>query len=224
MTSAARPTFLPALGGHSLKDTAAGPVSYKSAKELPSHTKLKFRLDGQSNIAEMSQKDLKAILLLKEKEYTEKLKSIPFLISATVTKEIKLDSTIATLDADDSDHSLSSDGSNDSDDSENDDDDTAALLLELEKIKKERQEEKERLEKEQAEIEARRKEELAMSGNPLLSASAVQEGTSFVKRRWDDDVIFKNQARGVTDNPKKRFINDMLRSDFHRKFMDKYVK
>ena len=45
-----------------------------------------------------------------------------------------------------------------------------------------------------------------------------------VKRRWDDDVIFKNQARGMSDKPKKRFINDTLRSDFHRKFMNKYVQ
>jgi protein CWC15 len=41
-----------------------------------------------------------------------------------------------------------------------------------------------------------------------------------MKRRWDDDVVFKNQARGTDDkNKKKEFINDMLRSDFHKKFM-----
>ena len=41
-----------------------------------------------------------------------------------------------------------------------------------------------------------------------------------MKRRWDDDVVFKNQARGTEDkNKKKEFINDMLRSDFHKKFM-----
>ena len=46
-----------------------------------------------------------------------------------------------------------------------------------------------------------------------------------VKRRWDDDVVFKNQARGTEERGKeKRFVNDLLRSDFHRKFMDKYVR
>lgn len=41
-----------------------------------------------------------------------------------------------------------------------------------------------------------------------------------VRRRWDDDVIFKNQARGTDDrNKKKEFVNDLLRSDFHKKFM-----
>jgi hypothetical protein len=41
-----------------------------------------------------------------------------------------------------------------------------------------------------------------------------------MKRRWDDDVVFKNQARGTEERGKKKeFINDMLRSDFHKKFM-----
>ena len=41
--------------------------------------------------------------------------------------------------------------------------------------------------------------------------------------RWDDDVVFKNQAR----EPKKearRFINDTVRNDFHRKLLSKYIK
>ena len=46
-----------------------------------------------------------------------------------------------------------------------------------------------------------------------------------VKRRWDDDVVFKNCAKGVDDQKKdKRFVNDTLRSEFHKKFMEKYIK
>lgn len=41
--------------------------------------------------------------------------------------------------------------------------------------------------------------------------------------RWDDDVVFKNQARGEAKAP-KRFINDTIRNDFHRKFLHKYMK
>uniref|UniRef100_A0A8D0AP49 CWC15 spliceosome associated protein homolog n=1 Tax=Sander lucioperca TaxID=283035 RepID=A0A8D0AP49_SANLU len=42
---------------------------------------------------------------------------------------------------------------------------------------------------------------------------------------WDDDVVFKNCAKGVDEARKeKRFINDTLRSEFHKKFMEKYVK
>lgn len=52
-------------------------------------------------------------------------------------------------------------------------------------------------------------------GNPLLNPRDFT-----IKRRWDDDVVFKNQARGTEDRGKKKeFINDMLRSDFHKKFM-----
>lgn len=37
--------------------------------------------------------------------------------------------------------------------------------------------------------------------------------------------MFKNCAKGVDDARKeKRFVNDTLRSEFHKKFMEKYVK
>ena len=44
-----------------------------------------------------------------------------------------------------------------------------------------------------------------------------------MKKKWNDDVVFKNQAR---DEPalKKRYINDTVRNDFHRKFMHRYIK
>ncbi|KAG0374649.1 hypothetical protein BGX24_010126 [Mortierella sp. AD032] len=134
------------------------------------------------------------------------------------------------LDKDDSDDSDASKDSDDSDsDSDSDDeDDTAELLRELEKIKRERAEEKERQERIQREEEERAREAQAATGNPLLEMpEAAQSGAPkdfSVKRRWDEDVIFKNQARGMDDKPKKRFINDTLRSDFHRKFMSKYVQ
>ncbi|CAL5392439.1 unnamed protein product [Camellia sinensis] len=41
--------------------------------------------------------------------------------------------------------------------------------------------------------------------------------------RWDDDVVFKNQARGESKAP-KRFINDTIKNDFHWKFLHKYMK
>ena len=47
----------------------------------------------------------------------------------------------------------------------------------------------------------------------------------FSSFRWDDDVVFKNCAKGVDDQKKdKRFVNDTLRSEFHKKFMEKYIK
>ena len=44
-----------------------------------------------------------------------------------------------------------------------------------------------------------------------------------IKRRWNDDVVFRNQARDEPEH-KKRFINDTIRSDFHRSFIKKFMK
>jgi protein CWC15 len=35
--------------------------------------------------------------------------------------------------------------------------------------------------------------------------------------------VFKNQTRGEPER-KKRFVNDTIRSDFHRRFLNKYIK
>ena len=82
-----------------------------------------------------------------------------------------------------------------------------------------------------------------LKGNPLIQEKA--QGDYKVKRRyfcvhylknkftlqiifyfrWDDDVVFKNCAKGEEERLKgKGYINDTLRSEFHKKFMDKYVK
>ncbi|PUU72655.1 Pre-mRNA-splicing factor Cwf15/Cwc15 [Tuber borchii] len=125
------------------------------------------------------------------------------------------------IDAD-SDGGSDSDSSEEDSDDEDEEDETAELLRELEKIKKERAEQREREERERAVEEQEKKEYDIARGNPLLNPSA----TDFkLKRRWDDDVIFKNQARGTDDkNKRKEFVNDLLRSDFHKRFMNKYVR
>ncbi|KZS88199.1 Cwf15/Cwc15 cell cycle control protein [Sistotremastrum niveocremeum HHB9708] len=123
----------------------------------------------------------------------------------------------------------------DDDDDDDDEDDTAELLRELEKIKRERAEEKARQDRENAEKSQQEREEEIASGNPLLNLAAalgqstgpVGTGTAStfaVKRRWDDDLIFKNQAQGTSDKPKGQFVNDLLRTEFHRKFMAKFIK
>jgi protein CWC15 len=49
------------------------------------------------------------------------------------------------------------------------------------------------------------------------------QANSKMKRRWNDDVVFKNQARNEPE-VKKRFINDTIRNDFHRRFLNKYIQ
>ena len=104
------------------------------------------------------------------------------------------------------------------DDSSDDEDETAALMQELERIKKEREEAAAKKEAEsKARSDAERKDAM-LRGNPLLG-----DGGFGVKRRWDDDVVFRNQAR-TEPAQKKAFINDTIRNDFHKKFINKYVK
>ncbi|KAG6924065.1 CWC15 spliceosome associated protein -like protein, partial [Chelydra serpentina] len=82
-------------------------------------------------------------------------------------------------------------------------------------------------EQEQKAEEERIRMENILSGNPLLNLTGpVQPQANFkVKRRWDDDVVFKNCAKGIDEMKKdKRFVNDTLRSEFHKKFMEKYIK
>ncbi|KAL0080198.1 Pre-mRNA-splicing factor Cwf15/Cwc15 [Phycomyces blakesleeanus] len=237
MTTAARPTFDPARG----KDNKAPSFQYGN-RDLASHTKLKFRQPGQGGADEIGDREaLKYELFQAEREYYEtKEKDGPAsmggrLIGSNQDEEdpesrrqrlILEAEKAAALDKDDDDGGTDSDSSSDDDDDDDDDDDednTAELMETLQRIRKERAEEKERQEREKLEAEDAQKEEEAMTGNPLLHIGNEKRDFS-VKRRWDDDVIFKNQARGVEEKQKKRFINDMLRSDFHRRFLTKYIR
>jgi protein CWC15 len=86
--------------------------------------------------------------------------------------------------------------------SDDEEDEAAELMRELEKIKKERQEQKEKEERERAAEEEEQREVDIARGNPLLNTQDFN-----LKRRWDDDVVFKNQARGTEDKRGKEFVN-----------------
>lgn len=144
------------------------------------------------------------------------------------TEPINLDADEVLPDSDDEKSEKNSDedsDDSDDDDDEDDDDDTEALMAELNKIKKERAAEQAKQEAERNAREEKIRVENILKGNPLLSKPGTSgAGTSDfkVKRRWDDDVVFKNCAK-MDDGKKKEFINDTLRSEFHKKFMNRYV-
>ena len=130
---------------------------------------------------------------------------------------------------DDSDETGESEEGNNSNDSESDDDsssdddedDELELLRELEKIKKEREEARAL---QQAEEDAQ-KDASVVSANPLLNPSGgASTGSGSIKRRWDDDVVFRNQTAGEDNKARKRFVNDTVRNDFHRRFLKKYIQ
>jgi len=105
-----------------------------------------------------------------------------------------------------------------SDDSDNEEDETAKLFQEYERIKNEKKKrnknEKNREKEEELNREA---EDEIMRSNPLIEGS----GYSLAKR-WYEDSVFKNQAK-TEPKQKKRFINDTVRSDFHKRFLSKYI-
>ena len=126
----------------------------------------------------------------------------------------------STLDADDESSDSSSDSSSSSDDS---DDETAELMRELARIKQEREQEAARLEQERLERDARENEDAVLRSNPLMNASGAPSESAAIKRKWFDETVFKNQAK-PDEKKSKRFINDTIRNDFHRMFLDKYIK
>lgn len=146
------------------------------------------------------------------------------------------------LDAPDEDN----DDDDDDDDSDEEDDDEALLQAELAKIRAEREEKKQQQEAKEAAIEMQAAEQAAMIGNPLLnfhhhnnnnndSASVVSgmthttaatsaSGGGRLKRRWNDDIVFRNQAKTEPKQQSKRFINDTVRNDFHKRFLNKFMR
>ncbi|CAI9088174.1 OLC1v1022430C3 [Oldenlandia corymbosa var. corymbosa] len=221
MTTAARPTWAPAKGGNEQGGTRIfGPSQKYSSRDIAAHTTLKPRREGQDTQDEIQKRNLRDELEVRERRH----------FSSKDDKDRRKGSHHLLLDGprrpneeritrnDDDDDDLDPKSSDESEDDDDDDDDEA-LLAALEQIRKEKAEEKLRKERQMQEEELKAKEAELLKGNPLLN-----NPTSFnVKRRWDDDVVFKNQARGEAKAP-KRFINDTIRNDFHRKFLQKYMK
>jgi len=119
---------------------------------------------------------------------------------------------------------LDSDSDDDSDSDSDDEDEEAALQAELAKIRAERESVKAKEEAEQAAYEQEHLEEAALVGNPLLHSGGDDTlATGKQKRRWNEDVVFRNQAKGEPE-VKKRFINDTIRNDFHKRFLNKFIK
>ncbi|CAE1288621.1 CWC15 [Acanthosepion pharaonis] len=213
MTTAARPTFEPARGGRGKGENDLSALSKQySSRDLPSHNKLKYRQEGQGAAEELRGRDFRKDLEDRERAVREKKDRNRE--SSGSSKRPRLEPA-SNLDAD-----YPVDDEDDESDSD-DDDDTMELMAELQKIKKERVAEAAKIEAERKVEEERIRKENILKGNPLLN----QEKVDFkVKRRWDDDVVFKNCAKGGDDKNSRGFINDTLRSEFHKKFMEKYVK
>ncbi|CAN6646278.1 hypothetical protein TRVA0_021S01904 [Trichomonascus vanleenenianus] len=202
---------------------------------MPAHKKLKYRkghgdkietndelkrrlLEQEEEYAEGKQ-DLKRIKL-DEKRYrandndndneTEEERKIRILKEAEDIDRDDEDEENLQEEDDEEDVEESQDEEESEDDGDDNDDDDELLMLELAKIKRERAEEEER---KLAKAKAKEAQQLVADFS--------------VKKSWTDDVAFRNQAKGVDELRKGRegeFVNDMLRTEFHKKFLNKYVR
>lgn len=103
-----------------------------------------------------------------------------------------------------------------------DDEDEAALLREFVKVKKEREEAEKRKEELKAKEQEEKDNEELLNDNPLYKEEQPVDEGVYLKRKWYDETVFKNQAR-IQQKPKKRFINDTVRSDFHKDFLNRFI-
>jgi protein CWC15 len=229
MTTAHRPTFDPARG----KDDLKGPAYHQ--RLLPAHTQLKFRKPGQGGAPDAASysRDLRAELEAAEAAHFAKVNGTPLPSSDaeasaacskrplaltdtangaeeedSEAKRRKILEETRDIDADDTDDSAGGgeDDDSDSDSDSDSDDEEAELQRELERVRRERAEKRERAERERQAAEQEAKEKDIALGNPLLNKADFN-----IKRRWDDDVVFKNQARGTDEKGKKKeFVNVSL--------------
>jgi len=238
MTTAHRATFHAAIGG---KEQGGGRyisgVSRTHVHDQKSQMSIKLRAPASKG-GDAVPADFRAALEAKEAEH---LKAIGRTAQGSRAPALLPPPPPVDDDDDDEDQALIIDpedaddkqrapagkaaAESDEDSDEDDDDDELELMRELERIKKERAAEAAKKEREAADEAAAEADSSILQSNPLLDPTARGGGASSfaVKRRWDDDVVFKNQGR----EPKKegrRFINDTVRNDFHKRFLNKYVK
>ena len=65
---------------------------------------------------------------------------------------------------------------------------------------------------------------VSSSGVGTSAAGGGGANRSFgLQKSWMEDSVFSNQAR-TKPKEERRFVNDAVRSDFHRKFMKKYMR
>jgi len=216
--TAHKPTWHPAVGGG-----AQGGYRYHAprlqfaARDMAAHTKLKVRQVGQAAPDEVESRDLKAELRDREEKHHKKL------LEERARKGIlppleKLPDATKLMKAVDFSKFDDSDDTDSESDKSDDDKEEAELVKELERIRKEREDEKKRKQDEAEAEQQQQQNEEFLKGNPLLNSA-----TFMVKRRWDEDVPFKNQSRGE-QKVQKKFINDTIRSQFHRSFLKKYIQ
>lgn len=180
-------------------------TAYKFVPSLEQATQVRLAIKAERDREREAKKEalLSCESVLDEDELSRKC---PNIVNARKMAQLDKDEDFG------SDNEFSeSDFENDDDDEE---DDPEELMAELNRIKQERLAEQEKRESE------------CRAGVDRLGSDINDDAASTfsIKRRWDDDVPFKNCAREEPDPKRKLYVNDTLRSEFHKKFMNKYIR
>eukprot|EP00605_Chrysophyceae_sp_TOSAG23-4_P000031 GSChrysophyteH1.ASY1.ANO1.32.1 assembled CDS len=236
-----RPTYFPVKGR---SDNL--PTRRTCVRDLTSHTKLKVRNTEQGasdgSTGALRRQRFREELLEKEKQerlgendealmlvlaQEDKVKVAGFLTASSEDAKKTIAQLKDKYDDEDAISGRDSDGFDSSEDEESDaddsEDDEAALQAELEKIRAERAAAAARKEEEEREIREIEARQRAINANPLMNFESSGSSSAKLKRRWNDDTVFQNTAADEPEQ-KKRFINDTVRSDFHKRFMRQYLK
>eukprot|EP01093_Parvamoeba_rugata_P014510 TRINITY_DN4710_c0_g1_i1.p1 TRINITY_DN4710_c0_g1~~TRINITY_DN4710_c0_g1_i1.p1 ORF type:complete len:235 (-),score=-16.93 TRINITY_DN4710_c0_g1_i1:136-840(-) len=212
MTTAHRPTWTPAMGGsHEGGGRVHAPSKMVSVKDAKGDTKFKKRrrIGGEAD-----DKDAMRRLVEAREQEAKKAKGEEAPQSA-VMDESETSKALRWLEEADPDADLEEE----EDSSSSSEDEEAALMAELEKIRAERAREAASKEMEKRLAHEDEANEIAVRGNPLLA------GDLAIKKKWHEETVFRNQALSAKADAKpKRFVNDTIRGDFHRKFMHRFVK
>jgi protein CWC15 len=249
MTTAHRPTWKAAVGKSSEGGWGAGGAQSTgmSHLDLSAHTKLKVRSGIQvvdrkkalrESLLKLEQAEAKAPKLAKrqldskaeEEGKVKLLKQTAEVDDKAIRKKYDDEDAgggedsdgggFSGVNGDDAESDLDASDSDEDDDSDDEEDEEAALQAELAKIRAEREVVKAKVDAQATAEEESKLEEAALLGNPLLASG---DASGRLKRQWNDDTVFRNQAKGEP-GIKKRFINDTVRNDFHKRFMNKFIR
>lgn len=219
MTTAHRPTWnsVVASGTNPSGGLFVAQTTKVANRDAASFLSLKTRQVGQGVPEErVSRQEFREDLERKEKRAREEREGGPKVPGARDEKRARAAAIHDNPFPEDADEEVQS-NAEPSDAEDDDDEDTEELMRELQKIKKEREANEELQKVQQRKQDDRSRRDEVMKGNPLMSSSDFS-----LQRKWDDETVFKNQARTIPKG-KQRYINDAVRSDFHRKFLNKYV-
>lgn len=164
--------------------------------------------NNYSNL-ELNEKDL-SLNKISKKEFLDKNK---------YTNQINNEDESENEEAENTDkEEKDNDDSEENNEEEDEDyDEEKELMAEYQKILEEKKQLEREKQKKEAEKLIDRTDEEILSGNPLY----VKDYS--LKKKWYEDTTFRNQAK--VEKPKeKRFVNDTIRSDFFRNFINENIQ